>query len=43
MEFCVKYIQNWEIANNFEYKKLSWGEFAPPLVTKEVKSLLDKR
>ena len=39
MEFCVKYIQDWEIANNFEYKKLSWGEFAPPLLTKAVKSL----
>ena len=39
MEFCVKYIKDWEIANNFEYKKLSWGEFAPPLLTKAVKSL----
>ncbi len=39
MKFCIKYIEDWEITNNFEYKRLSWGEFAPPLITKAVKSL----
>ena len=39
MKYCVNYIKDWEIANNFEYKKLDWGMFAPPLITKAVKSL----
>lgn len=39
MKFCVEHIKDWEIANNFEYKKLSWGEFGPPLVSKAVKSI----
>ena len=39
MKYCVDYIKDWEIANNFEYEKLSWGLFAPPLITKAVKSL----
>ena len=39
MKYCVKYIKDWEIANNFEYKKLDWGMFAPPLITEAVKSL----
>ena len=39
MEYCVNYIKDWEIVNNFEYKKFSWGEFGPPLVSKAVKSL----
>ena len=39
MKYCVNYIKDWEIANNFEYKKLIWGDFGPPLVTKAVKSL----
>ena len=39
MQYCIKYIKDWEVANNFEYKKLDWGMFAPPLITKAVKSL----
>ena len=39
MHYCVKYIKDWEITNNFEYKKLDWGMFAPPLITEAVKNL----
>jgi len=37
MKYCVDYIKKWEKDNNYNYEKLWWGQFAPPLITEAIK------